>query len=244
MAKESDIESNITLEIDGPVSPGQLAKALNSFSALLNAAHKKTDDESAPQWTVQVKKGSNLLGYYSRGNVNPVALSTIENGLKQLEAGIDMPTGFNDSMIHNLRTLCDIAKDTKSSKTNVKIWLNKKPNDITMKVKSNIAIALAGEFEEYGAIEGTLEILDSHNEYQFAIYEPLYLKRITCSANDDNVLTDAYKMYEQRVEAEGMIKYTAHGIPYEIFVDKINPLSLVKDEQEYKLTRGILKAYV
>lgn len=247
MAKKEDIESDITLELDGEVSPNQMARALNALSALLNSAHRKADPDKNIQWTVQVKKGSNLFGYSAASGSaqpDPAVLDNIQAGLKKLQGGMDRPAGFTDGMMHNLRTLCEISKDTKKKKTNVRLWLKKEASDITVTIKSNVEVALAGEFEEYGAIEGRLQALDAHDGYQLAIYEPLRQKKIVCSVEDDEVFTEAYKLFEQRVEAEGLIKYGANGVPYEITVERFNLIPEIVDTESYKRTRGILKEYV
>lgn len=245
MATKDDIESDVTLELDGDVSPGQLATALNAFSALLNSGHKQIDADNTMQWSVQVKKGSNLVEFYPKNTtVNPVVIKNIQIGLAQLQNGVDKPEGFSEGMMHNLRTLCNISKDTKKRKTSVRLWFNKEPSDITMTIRSNVSVVLAGEFEEYGAIEGRLQTLDAHDGNQFAIYEPLHFKKIVCAVKNDEVFTRAYELFEQRVEAEGLIKYSATGIPYEILVDRFNPIPEAVNVFDYKNTRGILKEYV
>lgn len=244
MAKKSDIESDITLELDGTVTPGQLIEAISAFSGLLNGGQKNIDASVNPQWTIQVKKGSNLIGYYSH-TASPALISNLENGLRKLEAGAEMPTGFDEMMLRNICRLQAIEKNTKARKTNVKIWLDREPTPLHPRMKDHIDKVLKGAFEEYGAVEGVLKILDSHNDHQFAIVEPLYFKKILCfPAADGSVFAEAYKLFGQKVEAEGMVKYTSHGIPYEILVDKIYQLPVVKDANAYVLTQGILKPYV
>lgn len=245
MASKGDIESDITLEVNGEVSPAQFARALNALSALLNSAHRQVDPDSNIQWALQVKKGSNLAGFNPVQGfvVNPAVIQNLQTGIGQLANGIDKPEGFTEGMMHNLRTLCDISKDTKNKKIGVRLWLKKEPSDITVTIKSNVEVALAGEFEEEGAIEGKLQILDAHDG-QFAIYEPLHNKKIICSVENDAIFTEAYRMFEQRVEAEGLIKYNASGVPYEILVNRFNHIPEAADIPSYKETRGILKPYV
>ena len=183
MARKDDIESDLTLELGGDVSPVQLAKALTAFSALLTSGHKKIEPDKSIQWRVQVKKGSNLVGIYPQnGDFNPALIDMLSHGIKQLEEGVEKPFGFDEGMLHNLKTLCDVSSGTKRRKTSVGLWLGKEKTSITMNVKSHVNIVLEGEFEEYGAIEGRLETLDAHDTYQFAIYEPLYLKKIICNS--------------------------------------------------------------
>lgn len=245
MANKGDIESDITLEVNGEVSPAQFARALNALSALLNSAHRQVDPDSNIQWVLQVKKGSNLAGFNpAQGSiVNPAVIQNLQTGISQLANGIEKPEGFTEGMMHNLRTLCEISKDTKNKKIGVRLWLKKEPSDITVTIKSNVEVALAGEFEEEGAIEGRLQILDAHDG-QFAIYEPLHNKKIVCTVENDEIFTEAYKQFEQRVEAEGLIKYNASGVPYEILVNRFNRIPEAADIPSYKETRGILKPYV
>lgn len=244
MAQKGDIESDITLELDGYVSPSQLAKALNAFSALLNSGHRQLDPDKKIQWSIQVKKGSNLVGFYAENtDYNPAVLNNIKHGLSELEKGVVKPEGFSEGMMHNLRTLCDVSKSTKKRNTSVRLWLNKEANNITMTIKSNIEVALAGEFEEHGAVEGRLQILDAHDG-QFVIFEPLSMKKILCAVENDEVFTKAYEIFGQRVEAEGLIKYSATGIPYEILVDRFNVIPETVNIHSYKEAKGILKEYV
>lgn len=245
MAKKDDIESDITLELDGHVSPSQMAKALNALSALLNSGHKKLDPDKAMQWTIQVKKGSNLVGFYPATTpANPAVINNIQIGLRQLEQGIEKPDGFSDAMLHNLHTLCDVQKTKKQRNTIVRLWLNKEASNITKKMKNNLEIVLAGEFEEFGSIEGRLQTLNAHDSYEFAIYEPLHNKKIVCHVTNEQIFSEAYKLFERRVEAEGLIKYDVNGIPYEIEVERFNLLPSPPNILNYKSTRGILKAYV
>lgn len=244
MATERDIQSDITLEIDGELpSPHQLAAAITAFSALLNSAQRKCDEKASVKWGVQVSKGSNLLGYFPKTPINPLAISMIENGLHSLENGSEFPTGFDESMLYNIQTLCEIGKSRKGKNIAVKAWFNKKPIGINASIRANVDIALEGAFSEYGAIEGRLEVLDVHDALEFAIYEPLHSKRIACTVSEQQVFDSAYKLYEQRVEAEGMIKYTGKGIPYEIKVERLHPIVPLQGVQDYKLTRGILRVW-
>ncbi len=168
------------------------------------------------------------------------------NGLQIFQTSITVPEGFSESMLQNLQNLCEVAKfNNKKGENVVKIWLDKKEVKLTKEMQKNIEIALGGVFSEYGSVEGKLLMLDSHNDVnQFAIYEPLYSKKIVCTAKEGEIFSEAYKFFEKRVEAEGLIKYTAEGIPYEIRVDNIHALLSKEEIPNYKLTRGILKEYV
>ena len=245
MATKNDIEVDITLEIDGDLpTPNQLAMAITSFSALINNAQKELESNKAIQWGIQVKKGSNLIGYVPSVAVNPQALVMVANGLRQFEDSHTRPAGFTEVMLFNLQNLCEVTKNNKKQNIKVNIWLNKELIVLSQNIKKNINKALEGTFIEYGFVEGLLQTLDSHKGYQFAIYEPLYNKKIICNVENDEVFTQAYSLYEKRVEAEGLIKYSREGLPCEIKVEKISALIPDTGVPDYRLTRGILKQYV
>lgn len=243
MATKNDIDSNVTLEIDGDLpSPNQLATAITAFSALLNNAHKEIEGKTI-QWGVQVKQGSNLIGYVPTSHFNPIAAEIVVKGIKDFEQGCERPNGFTDAMMYNLLDLCEVAKTTKKKKTTINVWINKERFSLSENVKTNLNLALRGAFAEYGSIEGRLETLESHGGYQFAVYEPLRDKKIICNVASDDISVQAHGLWEQRVEVEGMIKYSADGFPYEIRVEKLYALVPPDGIPDYKLTRGILKHY-
>ena len=245
MANKKDIETDITLEIDGDLpSPNQLAMVITSFSALINNAQKELEDGKTISWGVQVKKGSNLIGYVPNIPVNPQVVVMVANGIRQFESGCTRPVGFSEAMLFNLQNLCEVTKSSKKQSIKVNVWLNKESIALSGNVKTNINKALAGTFIEYGSIEGLLQTIDSHAGYQFAIYEPLYNKKITCTIGNGEVPKQAYTLWEQRVEAEGMIKYSSEGLPCEMQVDRLSALISSVGIPDYKLTRGILKDYV
>lgn len=244
MATKNDIESDVTLEIDGDLpSPNQLATAITAFSALLNNAHKEIEDGKTIQWGVQVKKGSNLIGYVPSSPFNPAVVDAVANGIREFERGCERPAGFTDAMMYNLLDLCEVAKTSKKKNTTINVWFNKERLSLGENVKTNLSLALRGAFTEYGSVEGRLETLDSHGGYQFAVCEPLRDKKIICNVASDDISVQAYGLWEQRVEVEGMIKYSADGLPYEIRVEKLYALIPPNGIPDYKLTRGILKHY-
>jgi len=245
MATERDIESDVTLEIDGDLlSPSQLAKAITAFSALLNSAHRKYDEKSSVKWGIQVSKGSNLFAYIPKSQVNPHAIALVAEGLHSLDRQAQAPEGYDEPMMYNLQSLCEIVRNTKKQNTTVRVWFNKKPISISAKIKGNVDSALEGAFTEYGAVEGKLLVLDSEDSPEFVLIEPLNSTRIICTAAEREVFDTAYKLYEQRVEAEGMIKFSGSGVPYAIRVEKIYPIVPTQGASDYKMTRGILEKYV
>ena len=244
MIAKDDIESDTTLEIDGDLlTPTQLATVIRAFSTLLNGAHEECADGEAIQWGVQVKEGSTVLEYIPDCPANPEALAVLRDGLNHFEVSSEPPPRFTKSMISSLHSIFEATKTKKNGGASVNIWIAKEPIGISESKKANISKALKETFTEYGSVEGRLQTLDSHADYQFALYEPLYNKKIICTA-DDIVSQDAHGLWGRRVEAEGMIKYSSDGLPSEIRVEKLSELPSSSDLPDYRETRGILKQYV
>lgn len=237
MARKEDIGTDITLELNGVVSPNQMAKALNAFSALLGSGHKLSNPDARMKWTIQVKKGSSLIEFHPQNApVDPAVIANIQAGLKQIEADGNRPEGFDDNMMRQVKTLADIP----NGKTAIGLWLNKEKTDITTNIKSNVKSALAGPFEEYGAIEGVLKTLDAHADKKFVLYERLHHRKITCVPDSDEIFDEAYRLFDQRVEAEGLIKYSAAGIALEMSVNRFHT---IPEPIDYRSAIGILKRY-
>ena len=250
MITKHDIESDTTLEIDEDrPTPDQLATVIKAFETLLNGAYEEGADGETIQWGVQPKEGSTVLEYIPSCPANPEALAVLRDGLNHFEVSSEPPPKFTKSMISSLHSISEATKTKKNGGTSVQIWIAKKSIGISESKKANInkalkeLKALKETFTEYGSVEGRLQILDSHAAYQFALYEPLHNKKIICIA-DDRVSQDAHGLWNRRVEAEGMIKYSSDGLPSEIRVEKLSALPSSSDLPDYRETRGILKQYV
>lgn len=247
MATEKDIEHNITLELDGEITPKQLSDAVMALSSIVKSAHKTAGIDNL-SLQIQVKKGSQLVEFFPQKDSCDIDYMTLENisaGINSFETDTKNSYGFSDSMLRNLLNLCNVAKlNSKNEHNKVKIWFYKKPLEITKNMQENLELILGGIFTEHGSIEGRLLVLDKQGEKnQFAITEPLHFRKIKCTTSDNPVFDDAYKFFGKRIEAEGMIRYDKNGLPSEICVDFIRPLPTDEELPDYKLTRGILKQY-
>lgn len=227
MATKDDIESDIVLEMGDDITPEQLVKAVNALTGLLNAAHKKAskDKKNKIKWRIQVKQGSNLVGYYAKeGNATP-AIDVIQNCLQN-------ENEFDEGMTKNVNELCALPDPC--------LWLNHQPFAIGEKIERETGYT---DLQGYGTINGKIEVLNSHKDNQFRIYKPLINHAIVCTAKDDNVFKTAWELFGKLVEAKGLIDYNARGIPHKINVDSLSelPKSTLKS---YTDVLGILKKYV
>lgn len=94
-------------------------------------------------------------------------------------------------------------------------------------------------FNEYGTVEGELEMMSVRGGPHFTIYEPIWDSGVRCTVPDE--LLDAMPdMWRKRVAAHGLIHYDAEGHPVSIKADEVAPFP--HDETPIGAFRGILRA--
>ena len=254
MATKEDIQSDITLELGDGVSPEQLAKAVLTLNTLLDHTYQKITNGDTMRWTVQLKEGSNLVEMHpvKETKANSVLITTIQNGITQFKNGAEQPEDFNEDMMKDIKKLSGQVGDTQNKTPEMRLWLQRKGNDITPTIYKNVTDTLNKEnfpYETFSAIEGTIEklVTDTHSEkdkWEFAIYDPVYEKKITCTPQTDAIKKQAHKLFGERIEAEGIIKYDGEGIPTVMCVQHLECLPKKDNLPDYRETRGILKDYV
>ena len=242
MAQKRDIKSDIALELEGDVSPGQLADALRAFSALLTTGHKQLDPDRAMQWSIQVKQGSNLVEFHPKTAMNPALIPKIQKAFRAFEKGTMSPAGFNKTMLANMKKLCDISKDTKDKKTNICLWFDRKPSRFTKATKETVK-DITQPYKSNGTIEGKLETLDMHDGNKFAIYDILHSRKILGIAKNDEIFSRAQELFGKTVEANGQITYK-NGRARQIVVRRLIERPRPPADFDYRSTYGILKKYV
>src|SRR5262249_20926886 len=116
MANDADIDADLTLEIDGSnVTPEKFMKGVRAFFGLVNEI---TRDLAQPKdfvhWTVQVKRGSNLIGIVpAQANIPAARLDTIYSriyeGVASLENSAEEPEGIPEAALKHIRELASVA---------------------------------------------------------------------------------------------------------------------------------------
>ena len=105
MARPEDIDTDLTLELDGSeITPDKFRRAVNAFVGLLEAITKSVCRE-APlvEWRMRVKAGSNLVGADAAEGANPNhvrrILALTRQGLEQFEIEGEVPPVYPDDAI-------------------------------------------------------------------------------------------------------------------------------------------------
>lgn len=246
MATKADIETDLTLEITGnAVTPDKFVRGVRAFFALINELAKSAaGDGQPPQWIVQVKRGSNLIGVVPQPGYDPVivqrVLATMPDGIRSLEASDEKPRGFTEAAMRSARDLAKIVGEDDEDDTNVRVWIKRDPVPMTAKTVAHVASIFQGETEDYGSVEGRLQVISERGGLHVLIAEPLYNRTIRCRVNEE-LMKEALNLFGQRVEAYGMIKYRRDGVPTSITVEEFVPFPDASQIPPFEKVRGILR---
>ncbi|HEX5959129.1 MAG TPA: hypothetical protein VFY92_10825 [Hyphomicrobiaceae bacterium] len=246
MAVKSDIEADLTLEIDGrSVTPEKFLRGVRSFFALLNEVTTRVAGKrGGVEWRVHVKAGSNLIGVlpepgFDRAIVGQI-VAAVSEGVSSLESRAEKPRYFTERAVKSLRELADVVGKSDRDDTMVRIWAKKEPIPVTHHAVANIGELLSSEHEDYGSIEGKLQTVTDRGGLQFVVYEPLWDRAIRCRISEQ--LTElAITNFRKRVEVYGLIRYRKDGKPVSIQADDIVPFPDREQIPSFRDVHGILR---
>ncbi len=221
MARPEDVDTDITLELDGSeITPDKFRKSVNAFVGLLEAITKSVCRE-APlvEWRMRVKAGSNLVGADAAEGANPNhvrrILALTRQGLEQLEIEGEVPPVYPDEAIKRIRELSNLAAKSAEDDTRVGIWVKRQRREITPAIRTAARAALRPGFTEYGTVEGQLSVLSDRKGVHFVIYERVWDRPVRCTVPDD-FLERMMGFWRKRVAAHGMVHYRPDGLPVSI----------------------------
>lgn len=245
MADKQDIDTDLTLELDGTkLTPDKFLKAATAFVGLVNELTKEAaGDRRAPEWTVQVKQGSNLIGLQPQPGYDPAIvqalLAKMKPGIKAIAEGEDPPADFPERALVHLRSLASVPTPDKPD-VFVRVWVKKEPVKVDNKLAANLTTMLGLAYEDYGSVEGLLQVVSERGSYRCEITDPLTGKAIKCYLNEE-LLKVALSLFGQRVEAYGQIHYRADGNVIAIDVEEFVAFPPPEKIPSFKDVRGILR---
>ena len=226
MAKPEDIDTDITLELDGSeITPDKFRKSINAFVGLLEAITKSVcRDSPLVEWRMRVKAGSNLVGADAAEGANPKhvreILALTAKGLEQFDIEGEVPPVYPDEAIRRIRELSNLTAKKAEDDTRVGVWVKKQRREITPTIYAAARAALRPGFSEYGSVEGHLSILSDRKVLHFVIYEQVWDKAVTCIVPDDLVET-MMKSWRKRIAAHGIVHYRPDGVPTKVEAEEI-----------------------
>jgi hypothetical protein len=227
--RAEEISTDITLELDEEeISVADFTAACKAFFALVReiSRHVKQEDVGAAAWSVKVYEGSAGIGVTALPSVlGSDAVAKVRekliDGLDLLSKGI-RPDAFSDRAIEFANNLANTFK-RKPKDPNIRVW-----SRAGQFVPVGRSIAKAAKeilepiYEDEGTVEGRLEKLDGHDKTQFVVYDILDDRAIKCEVNDQ-LLKQALKYWQQRIEVVGKVRYRKDGHPVSIKATELIP---------------------
>jgi len=248
MADKVDIDADLTLEIDGRnVTPEKFMKGVRAFFGLVSEI---TRDLAGPKdfinWTVQVKDGSNLIGMAPSYSTVPVAVLDaiyvkVRDGIESIENSADDPEGIPEAALKHIRDLGSVAgSGDEDDDTKIRVWTRKLPVAVTHKAVAHVAVLLAESYEDFGTIEGRVQVISEQGNLHVFIAEPIHGRRVRCFFEEE-MLPRFLAAFRKRVEVKGKIKYRRDGKPISIFATGLTDFPDNKNLPSFKEMRGIFR---
>ncbi len=155
-----------------------------------------------------------------------MAAQIYANGLRDMEEGVkSMPKDFTPRMLEHLGKLVSVYD------AGIQAIYFATPDSeqikITHKLAATVDELLPSNYDEYGSLVGTMEIINIHQKWIFNIFEELTGNRVTCHFNEgqfDQVRGALAR--NRRVEVTGRIHYSSDNRPKTIKVDGIRVLPI------------------
>ncbi|GJE00017.1 hypothetical protein [Methylobacterium isbiliense] len=246
MAKPEDIDAPMTLEIDGTaVSPEKFIRALTAFFDVVREVSPTLDDGTRPEWTIQVKQGSNLVGAYPGKGVPSFMvdhiLAVLGEGVAQIEKDAVEPEAFTDKALASLRKLGQISGRSGGDDTLIRVWVGKHHQRITQRSVANVTQILEATYVEHGSVTGRLQTITERGGLKFLVDEELWGRQVRCNM-PDRLVPDALKAFRKRVEVYGPVRYRRDGVPFSVFVKEIEVMPEKGDLPTIEDVYGILRS--
>lgn len=227
----SQITTEFTLELDEDEIPvGDFTNAFESFFGLIKeVARESLPTRNAGGWLVRVYPGSAGLGLtpragaYAADEIAHIRKSLID-GIKRLERG-ERPPQFSDKAVEHARTLGSLFKSRGKDKPppKVRLWVE---NNTLIPIEKVIAVKaselLDAAYEQEGSVDGVLEKLSAHGQFEFVVYDPLDKRAIKCEVQERQ-LEKAWQAFRKRVEVLGRVRYRKDGLPVSVKAEDIVP---------------------
>lgn len=237
--KPEDIQSPYTLEIDSNhIEPEVFLKATRAFYSLLETLTREVTDKPV-KWNIAVQKGSAGLAFTpERKQLKPTESAKLarryEKGLACIKNKQEFPEDYPLEAIKSFHAISEATKVVP-----IGLWRNKNKTKIDEESYEHLN-SLLDKYEDYGAISGILKRVDSTRGKRITIVDRITGQKINCVV-EDKLLHEALKLFEQRVEVYGDIKYSSQGVPMSIKAKEIIPIVQVGERIKLSELKGILK---
>lgn len=233
----------LSLRIDGDITIDAFNEAVTNFSRLLREVERSVAGERAITWTLREMQRSSpaLLTWEGitrprRRKRNeppkptpdyaPIVGAAILSGVGKLERGEEgRPASFTDDALDASMNLSRVQA-RKAITTLALIGENgnraHKPDvlNVTERVAASVKEIIEPKYSVPGAVEGFLQIINSHGGLYFIIYDIAYGTRVRCDV-PEVLKRRAIDSFDQRVLVTGMVSRDSEGHPRYVRVQGI-----------------------
>jgi hypothetical protein len=247
VATQADIDADLTLEIDGHnVTPDKFMRGARAFFGLINEITRSLAREKEfIIWQVQVKDASNLIGVApGRFTVPPSVIEAVyarvQESIETIENEATEPEGIPEAALRHVKDLASIVGTNQDDDTRVRVWTKKNPLAVTHRAVAHVAVLLNEAFEDFGTIEGRVQVISDQGDLHVFITEPIRYRRVRCFF-DENLLPDFLAAFRKRVEVSGRIKYRRDGVPISIYATELLEFPPATELPSFREMRGIFR---
>lgn len=219
------IKTDITLELDeDEITVAEFSSAFDNFVGLVREVSKCLDADAPREWLVKVYPGSAGIGLYpkpgqSAGTLHAVRAAVLD-GMDALANG-KRPAKFTDKAINHAKSISKIFEKRQRPTSSVRLWSgNSKSIAVKRQVATEASKLLDPVFEDFGSVEGRLEVVTAHGKLECTIFDPLGQRAIKCDLAED-LIADAVESFRKRVEVFGRVHYRKDGLAVRVIATRI-----------------------
>lgn len=238
--------ATLTLFIDGQrITADRFARVVESFSALVKeVAATLTGSSNSIEWIVSLKEGSIGLAYKGDARKPSARPAEVANatyrGLKQVQRSRKRPAHFSDNALQSAKELARLNDGRAISKLKI-VRTSREHVLVDEKAAVNVDFIMGGTMEEWGTIEGTLEMISSRSALHFGVWDVIHDRQVRCYFGPDK-LDDAMRTFRKRVAVSGPIRYRPTGEAVSIEVEDLQAFPEESELPTLEQTYGILSA--
>lgn len=241
------IDTDITLELDeDEITVAEFTSAFDHFVGLVREVSKSVDASAPREWLVKVYPGSIGVGLYPKPGQSSAALhavrTTVLDGFNALANG-KRPARFTDKAINHAKSISKVFEKRNKPTSSIRLWSgNQKSIPVKKKIAAEASKLLDPVFEDYGSVEGRLEVVTAHGKLECTIYDSLGERAIKCDLAED-LIGEAIHAFRKRVEVFGRVHYRQDGMPVRVIAERIIKFPDPSEVPSVREMRGILRGH-
>lgn len=219
----SEIRTTIGIQISGTDNIVRLAEFVASVNNLLELVSEidtsnSSDFKPTVDWKLKTLSYSSPATLIAQSMVKEdrpdnrtLIVKTTLEGLDSLKKTKERPHGWSDKALALARSLAKITQDTGDI---IEVFSDDANVKYEPSIIENVDLIIKPGREIYGSLEGTLERLNSHDDFVFHLYEPILGRRIKGELMDKKDLTlkgKVISLFEHDVIVSGLLQTNISG---------------------------------